>query len=168
MDGEGRRLYETSYRKPYGAIFVTGPTGSGKSTSLYATLNEINSIEKKIITIEDPVEHRLNGINEMASIAAPDSTFACSRSAMLRADPDAIMVGEIRDGETARIAIEAALTGTSCSRPFFLLSYERRSRRDRAPAEDGHRVVPHGLGGGLCDRAAPGAKASATCASARP
>ena len=111
MDGEGRRIYETSYRKPYGAILVTGPTGSGKSTSLYATLNEINSIEKKIITIEDPVEYRLDGINQMGVNRRAGLTFAAGLRSMLRADPDVIMVGEIRDGETARIAIEAALTG---------------------------------------------------------
>ena len=111
MDGEGRRRYETSYRKPYGAILVTGPTGSGKSTSLYATLNEINSIEKKIITIEDPVEYRLDGINQMGVNRRAGLTFAAGLRSMLRADPDVIMVGEIRDGETARIAIEAALTG---------------------------------------------------------
>ncbi len=111
MDGEGRRRYESSYRKPYGAILVTGPTGSGKSTSLYATLNEINSIEKNIITIEDPVEYRLEGINQMGVNRRAGLTFATGLRSMLRADPDVIMVGEIRDGETARIAIEAALTG---------------------------------------------------------
>ncbi len=111
MDGEGRQRYETSYRKPYGAILVTGPTGSGKSTSLYATLNEINSVDKKIITIEDPVEYRLEGINQMGVNRRAGLTFAAGLRSMLRADPDVIMVGEIRDGETARIAIEAALTG---------------------------------------------------------
>ena len=111
MDGEGRRRYETSYNKPYGAILVTGPTGSGKSTSLYATLNEINSVDKKIITIEDPVEYRLEGINQMGVNRRAGLTFAAGLRSMLRADPDVIMVGEIRDGETARIAIEAALTG---------------------------------------------------------
>ncbi|MDX6588156.1 MAG: type pilus assembly protein PilB [Solirubrobacterales bacterium] len=111
MDGEGRTRYETSYRKPYGAILVTGPTGSGKSTSLYATLNEINSVEKKIITIEDPVEYRMDGINQMGVNRRAGLTFATGLRSMLRADPDVIMVGEIRDGETARIAIEAALTG---------------------------------------------------------
>ena len=111
MDGDGRHRYETSYRKPYGAILVTGPTGSGKSTSLYATLNEINSIEKKIITIEDPVEYRMEGINQMGVNRRAGLTFAAGLRSMLRADPDVIMVGEIRDGETARIAIEAALTG---------------------------------------------------------
>ncbi len=111
MDGEGRVRYETAYQKPYGAILVTGPTGSGKSTSLYATLNEINSIERKIITIEDPVEYRLEGINQMGVNRRAGLTFATGLRSMLRADPDVIMVGEIRDGETARIAVEAALTG---------------------------------------------------------
>jgi type IV pilus assembly protein PilB len=90
---------------------VTGPTGSGKSTSLYATLNEINSVDKKIITIEDPVEYRLEGINQMNVNRRAGLTFATGLRSILRADPDVIMVGEIRDGETARIAIEAALTG---------------------------------------------------------
>ncbi len=111
MNGEPRDRYETSYRKPYGAILVTGPTGSGKSTSLYATLNEINDIQRKIITIEDPVEYRLDGINQMGVNRRAGLTFAAGLRSMLRADPDVIMVGEIRDAETARIAIEAALTG---------------------------------------------------------
>jgi type IV pilus assembly protein PilB len=111
MDGEPRARYRASYQKPYGAILVTGPTGSGKSTSLYATLQEINAVERKIITIEDPVEYRIDGINQMGVNRKAGLTFAAGLRSMLRADPDVIMVGEIRDGETARIAIEAALTG---------------------------------------------------------
>jgi type IV pilus assembly protein PilB len=111
MEGEPRERYESSYRKPYGAILVTGPTGSGKSTSLYATLNELNAVEKKIITIEDPVEFRIDGINQMNVNRRAGLTFATGLRSILRADPDIVMVGEIRDAETARIAIEAALTG---------------------------------------------------------
>jgi type IV pilus assembly protein PilB len=111
MEGPPRERYETSFRKPYGAILVTGPTGSGKSTSLYATLKEINAVERNIITIEDPVEYRLDGINQIGVNRRAGLTFAAGLRSILRADPDVIMVGEIRDVETARIAIESALTG---------------------------------------------------------
>ncbi|MHB9112713.1 MAG: GspE/PulE family protein [Thermoleophilia bacterium] len=105
------KRYERSFRKPYGAILVTGPTGSGKSTTLYATLNVLNSKEKNIITVEDPVEYRLSGINQTQMNAKAGLTFASGLRAILRSDPDIVMVGEIRDKETAQIAIEAALTG---------------------------------------------------------
>jgi type IV pilus assembly protein PilB len=111
LNGDPRERYETAFRKPYGAILVTGPTGSGKSTSLYATLNEINAVERKIITIEDPVEYRLEGINQIGVNRRAGLTFAAGLRSILRADPDVIMVGEIRDAETARIAVESALTG---------------------------------------------------------
>ena len=103
--------YERSYRKPYGAMLVTGPTGSGKSTTLYATLNVLNSKEKNIITVEDPVEYRLAGINQTQINPKAGLTFASGLRAILRSDPDIVMVGEIRDRETAQIAIESALTG---------------------------------------------------------
>lgn len=105
------KRFERSFRKPYGAILVTGPTGSGKSTTLYATLNVLNSKEKNIITVEDPVEYRLAGINQTQMNAKAGLTFASGLRAILRSDPDIVMVGEIRDKETAQIAIEAALTG---------------------------------------------------------
>ncbi len=105
------KRFENSFRKPYGAILVTGPTGSGKSTTLYATLNVINSREKNIITVEDPVEYRLAGINQTQINPKAGLTFASGLRAILRSDPDIVMVGEIRDKETAQIAIEAALTG---------------------------------------------------------
>ena len=111
MDGEARERFESSFRQAYGAVLVTGPTGSGKSTTLYAALTEINAVERKIITIEDPVEYRIEGINQMQVNRRAGLDFATGLRSMLRADPDVIMVGEIRDGETARIAIEAALTG---------------------------------------------------------
>ena len=103
--------FEQSFRKPYGAILVTGPTGSGKSTTLYAALNVLNSREKNIITVEDPVEYRLPGINQTQINTKAGLTFASGLRAILRSDPDIVMVGEIRDKETAQIAIESALTG---------------------------------------------------------
>jgi type IV pilus assembly protein PilB len=111
MDGEGRHRFEEAFRQSYGAVLVTGPTGSGKSTTLYAALQEINDIERNIITIEDPVEYRLTGINQINVNRKAGLDFATGLRSILRADPDIVMVGEIRDGETARIAIEAALTG---------------------------------------------------------
>ena len=92
-------------------MLVTGPTGSGKSTSLYAALNVLNTVEKNIITIEDPVEYQLDGITQVQTNPRAGLTFSSGLRSMMRADPDIIMVGEIRDRETAQIAIEAALTG---------------------------------------------------------
>jgi type IV pilus assembly protein PilB len=92
-------------------VLVTGPTGSGKSTTLYAALNAINSPERNIITIEDPVEYQLAGVNQLQVNLKAGLNFATGLRSMLRADPDVIMVGEIRDSETARIAVESALTG---------------------------------------------------------
>jgi type IV pilus assembly protein PilB len=110
LDSSFKR-YEEAFTKPYGAILVTGPTGSGKSTTLYATLSIINTPEKNIITIEDPVEYRLHGINQMQMHTRAGLTFASALRSILRADPDVILIGEVRDRETALIAIEAALTG---------------------------------------------------------
>jgi type IV pilus assembly protein PilB len=103
--------FKSSFTKPYGAILVTGPTGSGKSTTLYATLNVLNSSEKNIITVEDPVEYRLAGINQIQTNPVAGLTFASGLRSILRCDPDIVMIGEIRDRETALIAIESALTG---------------------------------------------------------
>ncbi|HEX8690463.1 MAG TPA: ATPase, T2SS/T4P/T4SS family [Solirubrobacterales bacterium] len=111
MDASGRERFEAAFRQAYGAVLVTGPTGSGKSTTLYAALQSLNQIEKNIITIEDPVEYRMQGINQINVNRAAGLDFATGLRSILRADPDIVMVGEIRDGETARIAIEAALTG---------------------------------------------------------
>jgi type IV pilus assembly protein PilB len=104
-------VYERAFKKPYGTILVTGPTGSGKSTTLYGTLNIINSPDKNIITVEDPVEYRLAGINQIQVNMKAGLTFASSLRSILRADPDVVLIGEIRDRETALIAMEAALTG---------------------------------------------------------
>ncbi|MGZ8686073.1 MAG: GspE/PulE family protein [Solirubrobacterales bacterium] len=111
MAGDERVRFETSFRKPYGAILVTGPTGSGKSTTLYAALQALNNVDKNIVTIEDPVEYRLDGVNQIGVHRKAGLTFAAGLRSVLRADPDVIMVGEVRDAETARIAIESALTG---------------------------------------------------------
>ena len=108
---ELRKQIADVIRKPTGALFVTGPTGSGKSTTLYAALSELNKPELKTITVEDPVEYRLKGINQMQINTKAGLTFASALRTILRSDPDVIMVGEIRDVETAKISIEAALTG---------------------------------------------------------
>lgn len=109
-DGNYARFKE-SFTKPYGMILVTGPTGSGKSTTLYATLNILNSIDRNIITVEDPVEYRLGGINQIQTNVKAGLTFASALRSILRADPDVVLIGEVRDRETAQISIEAALTG---------------------------------------------------------
>jgi type IV pilus assembly protein PilB len=98
-------------REPYGMVLVTGPTGSGKTTTLYACLSEIQSVEDKIITIEDPVEYQLRGITQIPVNEKKGLTFARGLRSILRHDPDKVMVGEIRDEETAQIAVQAALTG---------------------------------------------------------
>jgi type IV pilus assembly protein PilB len=100
-----------SFSKPYGMILVTGPTGSGKSTTLYATLNIVSRPEINVITVEDPVEYRLPGINQVQVNPKAGLTFAGALRSILRSDPDVVLIGEIRDHETAQIAIEAALTG---------------------------------------------------------
>jgi type IV pilus assembly protein PilB len=103
--------FTTAFSQAHGAVLVTGPTGSGKSTSLYGALNQLNTVEKNIITIEDPVEYQLEGITQVQVNNKAGLSFAKGLRSMMRADPDIIMVGEIRDRETAQIAIEAALTG---------------------------------------------------------
>jgi type IV pilus assembly protein PilB len=111
MGGEERQRFQNSFTKPYGAVLATGPTGAGKSTTLYAALQTLNNVDKNIVTIEDPVEFRLNGVNQIGVNRKAGLDFASGLRSVLRADPDVIMVGEVRDAETARIAIEAALTG---------------------------------------------------------
>ena len=108
---ESYKSFARSFKKPYGAILVTGPTGSGKSTTMYSTLNILNEVDKNIITVEDPVEYRLNGVNQIQVNPKAGLTFASALRSILRADPDIVLIGEIRDKETATIAIEAALTG---------------------------------------------------------
>ena len=111
MQQPERERFEAAFSQAYGAVLVTGPTGSGKSTSLYGALNLLNTSEKNIITIEDPVEYQLQGITQVQVNPKAGLSFATGLRSMMRADPDIIMVGEIRDRETAQIAVEAALTG---------------------------------------------------------
>ena len=103
--------WRNAYERPYGMSIISGPTGSGKSTSLYATLNAVIRPEVNIVTVEDPVEYRIPGINQVQTNAKAGLTFASSLRAILRADPDIVLIGEIRDHETAQIAVEASLTG---------------------------------------------------------
>jgi len=103
--------FSTSFTKPHGMLLVTGPTGSGKSTTLYATLSEINKPEINIITVEDPVEYRLSGVNQVQVNHKAGLTFAAVLPAILRSDPDVVLIGEIRDRVTAQLAVEASLTG---------------------------------------------------------
>jgi type IV pilus assembly protein PilB len=105
------KTYEKSYQKPYGMILVTGPTGSGKSTTLYTTLGAVARPEINVITVEDPVEYRMEGINQVQVNPKAGLTFASALRSILRSDPDVVLIGEIRDHETAQIAIEASLTG---------------------------------------------------------
>jgi len=105
------KKFDTLLGRTHGVIFVTGPTGSGKSTTLYACLNRINSAEKNVMTIEDPIEYQLEGISQMQVASKKGMTFATSLRHVLRQDPDIIMVGEVRDIETARMAIQSSLTG---------------------------------------------------------
>jgi type IV pilus assembly protein PilB len=116
LSDEMREQLSEVISRPSGALLVTGPTGSGKSTTLYAALTQINSPEINVITVEDPVEYRLSGINQVQINLRAGLTFATALRSILRSDPDVVMVGEIRDSETAKISIEAALTG------HFLLS----------------------------------------------
>jgi len=108
---ETEHRFQTSCNQPYGTILATGPTGSGKSTTLYAALNTLNKPDRNIITVEDPVEYRMPGINQVQINPKAGLTFASALRSILRSDPDIVLVGEIRDRETAVIAVEAALTG---------------------------------------------------------
>ena len=111
LSEEMQQSFADLIARPTGAILVTGPTGSGKSTTLYAALTQINRPEINIITVEDPVEYRLTGVNQVQINMRAGLTFSTALRSILRSDPDVVMVGEIRDGDTAKIAIEAALTG---------------------------------------------------------
>jgi len=106
-----RERFYAAARSPHGLIFVTGPTGSGKSTTLYATLKILNSPDKNLVTVEDPVEYKMDGVNQVQTHSEIGMTFAATLRSFLRQDPDVIMVGEVRDQETAQICLRAALTG---------------------------------------------------------
>ncbi len=111
MDDYSLSIYESIISKPYGIILISGPTGSGKTTTLYASLNKLNTLEKNIITVEDPIEYNFKLINQVNVDETAGLTFANALRSILRQDPDIIMVGEIRDKETAEISIQASLTG---------------------------------------------------------
>ena len=111
FDAEQEKVFDNILSNPHGIILVTGPTGSGKSTTLYTSLSELNTEDVNIITVEDPVEANINGINQVQVNNKADMTFAAALRSILRQDPDIIMIGEIRDGETAAIAVQAAITG---------------------------------------------------------
>jgi type IV pilus assembly protein PilB len=111
MSPSGRETFEQAIRQPYGGIIVCGPTGSGKTTTLYAALDILNTEDRIVQTIEDPVEYQIGGINQVEVNVKAGLTFARGLRSLLRADPDVILVGEIRDDETAKIATQAALTG---------------------------------------------------------
>jgi type IV pilus assembly protein PilB len=111
FEPEQLALFEKAIRRPYGQVLVTGPTGSGKSTTLYSALTTINDPEINIITVEDPVEYQIKGINQVQARPGIGLTFAAALRSILRQDPDVVMIGEIRDLETAEIAVKAALTG---------------------------------------------------------
>ncbi len=111
MDGSSYRRFKHAVDAPHGLILVTGPTGSGKTTTLYSVLNELNSPEYNIVTVEDPVEFQVAGINQVPARKEIGLSFANALRSILRQDPDIIMIGEIRDEETAEIAVESALTG---------------------------------------------------------
>lgn len=111
MSPHNLEVYTESYSKSHGMLLVTGPTGSGKSTTLYTTLQQVARPEINVVTIEDPVEYRMDGIAQMQVNPRAGLTFASALRSILRGDPDVVLVGEIRDGETAQVSIEAALTG---------------------------------------------------------
>jgi general secretion pathway protein E/type IV pilus assembly protein PilB len=111
MDGRDLKAFERILDLPHGIVLVTGPTGSGKTTTLYAGLSRINDVERKIVTIEDPIEYHLHGINQIQVSTKTGLTFARGLRSILRHDPDVILIGEIRDRETAEIAVQASLTG---------------------------------------------------------
>ncbi|MBF3130526.1 GspE family T2SS ATPase variant XcpR, partial [Pseudomonas aeruginosa] len=111
MSERDRKLMDETVRKPHGILLVTGPTGSGKTTTLYASLTTLNDRTRNILTVEDPIEYHLEGIGQTQVNAKVDMTFARGLRAILRQDPDVVMVGEIRDRETAEIAVQASLTG---------------------------------------------------------
>ena len=174
-----RDMIETMIRKPYGMILSTGPTGSGKSTSLYSILNELNRPDTNIITLEDPVEYRIDNIRQVQLNRKAGMTFASGLRSILRQDPDIIMVGEIRDSETAAIAVQAAQTGHRLLstlhtndaagaitrfidmgiEPFLvssalLVSFAQRLRQDHLPLLQGTLYASRGrtgrLGAGSC------------------
>jgi len=111
LDGSLLQSFQRAIHQPYGMILISGPTGSGKTTTLYAALNEIRSVHRNLLTVEDPIEYHIDGVNQVHANAKVGMSFARALRSILRQDPDVIMVGEIRDAETADIAVKSALTG---------------------------------------------------------
>ena len=138
MDRRELDCFRRVLQLPHGIILVTGPTGSGKTSTLYTALNEINDAVRKIITIEDPVEYQLKGVNQIQVNEKSGLTFARGLRSILRHDPDVVLIGEIRDQETAQIAVQASLTGHLV---FSTLAHKRRARRGDAPRGHGRRAV---------------------------
>ena len=136
MPRETYNTYSKMVHAPFGMVICAGPTGAGKTTTLYATLHEINSTGKNVTTIEDPVEYVFPGINQIQTNEQAGLTFATGLKALLRQDPDVILVGEIRDADTARIAVQSALTG------HFVLSSLARHRLASPPL---HRFLDMGI-----------------------
>ena len=148
-------------RRPTGALLVTGPTGSGKSTTLYGVLSETSRPEINVITVEDPVEYRLPGVNQVQINPRAGLTFATALRSILRSDPDVVMVGEIRDGETARISIEAALTGH-----FVLSTMHTNDAPGAVTRLNEMGVEPFITGGRRLRRAGPAARAASSARTA--
>jgi len=141
MSATDRALFERLIQRTHGIILVTGPTGSGKSTTLYAALQHLDCKEKNILTLEDPIEYQLTGISQMQVSTKKGMTFATGLRAVLRQDPDIIMVGEIRDEETARMASTEFLDRTSCIQHS---AHEQRGGCGVASAGSGNRALPGG------------------------
>jgi len=111
LDDEARRAFQRAIRQPYGMILISGPTGSGKTTTLYSALQDIKTVHRNLVTVEDPIEYHIESVSQVHANAKVGMTFARALRSILRQDPDVIMIGEIRDGETADIAVKSALTG---------------------------------------------------------
>jgi len=111
LEGAGLEAFRRAIHQPYGMILISGPTGSGKTTTLYSALNEIKSVNRNLVTVEDPIEYHIDSVNQVHANHKVGMTFARALRSILRQDPDVIMVGEIRDAETADIAVKSALTG---------------------------------------------------------
>src|SRR5262249_26165439 len=111
LEGQGLESFQRAIHQPYGMMLISGPTGSGKTTTLYSALNEIRTVHKNLVTVEDPIEYHIESVNQVQANQKAGMTFARALRAILRQDPDVIMVGEIRDAETADIAVKSALTG---------------------------------------------------------
>ena len=156
MDEDDRKRFQTALRATNGAILATGPTGSGKTTTLYAALGELNTPDKTLVTVEDPVEYELEGVKQVQVHPKAGLTFATGLRALLRSDPDVMMVGEIRD---ARDGADRDRVGAHGPPRADDPARERRAARGRATRGDGHRAVPRHLERGVCGGAAARAEA---------